>query len=111
RYAIYNEEQLISKKIELQKYKKPQEVSLTALVTLLKALEPFKDQTVTVMFEDGALSEQISGTYKSKNRDVLKLAELTRSKIRKFGENIAFKYIGQDKGALEKLNEALKANL
>ncbi len=107
RYAIYEEDALVEKKSVYQSYRKPLLVSQVALVTVLKELEKYKDQAVTLYINDEALQEQIRGTSTTKNREVIKMADISRSKIRKFGETLVIKNVSQDKVELQKWNEVL----
>lgn len=110
RYAIFDEEKLLEKKSIFQSYRKPLVVNQVALVTLLKELEKYRDQEITIVINDAALYEQIRGTSMPKNAEVVKMANLSRSKLRKFGDGITIKNVSQDKEARDKWNEILTAD-
>lgn len=89
-YAVYDEEKLIEKKVLYHDYRKPVLASLFAVSSILKELRPYRSEELVVIFNDGALIDEINGTTQTKNRDVLKVAELTRNNIRKFSDTISF---------------------
>ncbi len=107
RYAIYKDDVLILKKREFLDYRKPLVVGQVSLITLLNAMEAYKGQEITIIINDGALNEQIRGTYVMKNGELIKLSGITNSKLKKFGDNISVKCINNDKDAISEWNEIL----
>lgn len=108
RYCIYDDQELIQKKSVYEDYKKPLTVNLSALITLLKELEPFRDQEIVIIMNDSALSEQIKGTTATKNKEVLKLSDLAKAKLRRFGNSIIIKDVSKNRAELQKWDKVLK---
>lgn len=107
RFAIFEDDKLISKKSIFEEYRKPLIVSQVALITVLKALEKYKGQEITIIINDEALNEQIRGTSTSKNGELIKMAGISRAKLRKFGDTIVVKNVSQDKEERERWNTIL----
>lgn len=107
RYRIFENEQLICKKSVFKEYKKPLIVGQVALVALLKELEPYKDQEITIFINDPALNEQIKGTSTSKNKDVIKMTKYTKEKLNKFRGSIIIKDVSTNKEELDKWDDIL----
>ncbi|PKM96315.1 MAG: hypothetical protein CVU84_00950 [Firmicutes bacterium HGW-Firmicutes-1] len=110
RYAIFEDDKLINKACVFEKYRKPLVVSQIALIKVLKELEKYKDQEITIVINDEALNEQIRGTSTTKNREVIKMAGISRSKIKKLGDSVLIKNVSQDKLERDKWNEILIAD-
>ena len=108
RYCIYDDQELIQKKSVYKDYKKPLTVNLNALTTLLKELEPFRDQDIVIMMNDSALKEQIKGTTTTTNKEVLKASEFARASLRRFGDSVVIKDVSKDRSELLKWDEILK---
>lgn len=107
RYAIFKDEELITKKTVFQEYVKPAVVNQNALVTLLKELMDYINDEITIIMNDPALNELLRGVSQTKNADVLKTLKYTRGKIGKFS-SLTVKDISQDKPELAKWNEILQ---
>ncbi|KAB3528846.1 hypothetical protein [Alkaliphilus serpentinus] len=107
RYRIFKD-QLIKKDTIWDSYKKPAVVGLAALVKLLKVMEEFKEEEITIVVNDPALMEIMAGTSTSKNKDVLKMAAIARTKINELESHITIKDVSSDKIELKKWNEILK---
>lgn len=108
RYAIYDEDKLIDKKSVFQSYRKPLLVSQTALITVLKELEKYRGQEITIVINDEALNEQIRGTSTTRNKEVIKISTLSQAKIRKFGDSMTIKNVSKDVAERDKWDEILK---
>lgn len=109
-YAILEGDQLVCKKKDFQKYRKPLVVSQVALITVLKELEKYKGKKISIVINDAALYEQIRGTSTSKNDEVIKMAGITRGKIKKLGDGVLVTDVSQDRVERDKFNEILKNN-
>ncbi len=88
-YAIYENGEMIDRKVVYHEYRKPALVGMYSVMLLLKEIPELKSEPVEVIVNDGALIEQINGTTSTKNKDVLKVAELTRKQIAKYGDRIS----------------------
>ncbi len=108
RYQIYDNEKLVGKESIFVEYKKPLIVGQIALVTLLKDLERFIGNEITIFINDPALNEQIRGTTNTKNKDVLKMARLTREELEKFENLITIKDVSTNSKELVKWNDILR---
>ncbi len=108
RYCIYNDEDLIAKESLLKDYKKPAVVGPFALLTILKELENYKDEEITIIVNDPALKELINGTSTTKNAGVLKMTNMAKDKLRKFPNTITIKDVSNDKAELAKWDDILK---
>lgn len=102
-YAVYDEDGTFVEKKELfHDYRKPVLASLFAISSIIKELRPYRSEEIVIIVNDGALIEELNGTTQTKNRDVLKVADLTRNNIRKFSDTISFVSVAGDHQA--KLN-------
>jgi len=89
-YAVYDEDETFVEKKELfHEYRKPVLASLFAISSILKELKPYRSEKVVIIVNDGALMDEINGTTQTKNRDVLKVADLTRTNLRRFSDTIS----------------------
>lgn len=96
-YAIYDEEDQLVENNELyHDYRKPVLASLFAVSTVLKELRPYRSEDLVFVVNDGALIDQLSGTTQTKNRDVLKVADLTRTNVRRFSDTVTFESVAGD---------------
>lgn len=102
-YAVYDENDTLVEKNNLyHDYRKPVLASLFAISSILKELKPYRAEDIVIIVNDGALIDELNGTTQTKNRDVLKVAELTRTNVRRFSDTITFKSVAGDHQA--KLN-------
>ncbi len=108
RYRIYNGEDLILKESILKDYKKPAVVGPFALLTVLKELEKYQDDEITIIVNDPALNELIRGTSTTKNAGVLKMINMAKDRLNRFKNSIKIKDISNDKVELAKWNDILK---
>ena len=108
RYHIYNDQELICKKSVFLAYKKPAIVNLAAVIIILKELEKNIGDEIFINVNDSALNEQIRGTTKTKNIDVLKMANTAREELNKFGNSLTIVDISPNWVELAKWNEELK---
>lgn len=108
RYRIYNGEDLILKESILKDYKKPAVVGPFALLTVLKELEKYQDDEITIIVNDPALNELIRGTSTTKNAGVLKMVNMAKDRLKQFEKSVKIKDISNDKVALAKWDDILK---
>lgn len=96
-YAVYDEnENFVKKSVISHEYRKPAIVGLYSIMVLLKEFKEYSSEEVKVIVNDGALIEEIKGTNATKNKDVIKVAELTRKHIQKFSKTISFESVSSD---------------
>lgn len=107
RYRIYkNEEKIVSESI-IMDYVKPAIVGHVATIELLKNLEAYTSDQISVIIDDGSLYESIRGTSATKNRDVLMMSKKVRQELSKFND-ISFDNISGNHMRLVEWNEILK---
>ena len=107
RYHIYKDQELICKNSVFHPYRKPAIVSQVAVQTVLKELEKFIGTEIIIIVNDGALNEQIKGTTKTKNIDVLKMARILREEFNKFENLLTIKDVSGNPVELAKWNDEL----
>lgn len=94
KYVIYDEsDTLVEENTLYHDYRKPVLASLFAVTNILKELKAYRSEDIKFIVNDGALIDELNGTTQTKNRDVLKVAELTRNNIRKFSDTITFESV------------------
>lgn len=108
RYRIFKDEKLLCEKSILQGYEKPLIVSHVALISLLRELEKYKDDEITIYINDAALSEQIRGTSTTKNKYVLKMARIVREQLIKFKSSVVVVDVSANYPELMVWNDILK---
>ncbi len=109
RYSIYEDQNFIRKDTVVLDYQKPAIAGHVALLTMLKILDDYPDQTITVYINDPALNEFIKGTSTTKNKDVLKIGRETRKELNKHS-NITVQDIHDDRTLLTRWNKELTVN-
>ncbi len=90
KYVLYDGDEVLKKKEVYHEYRKPALIGLYSVILLIKEFPDLKGEEVEVIVNDGALLEQIKGTSTTKNRDILKVAELCRKNLNKFGGKLVF---------------------
>ncbi|SHJ07927.1 hypothetical protein SAMN02745751_01704 [Dethiosulfatibacter aminovorans DSM 17477] len=108
RYCIFNNEEEVCRKSMYMEYKKPVLVGLYALSEICKDLKEYAEDDITIKINDPVLLEQINGTTTTKNRDILKMAETTRTRMRRVNKTIEVVDVSTDRQELLKWNEILK---
>lgn len=108
RYSIYRDEELIVKRTTFHEFVKPAIVNQVALLSLLKELEKYRGEEITVIMNDAAINEQIKGTTQTKNKDVLKISRITRDELRRFDPIILINDISGNKKEIAKWDEILQ---
>lgn len=95
KYSVYDEdEQLVERNVLYHEYRKPVLASLFGISSILKELRPYRSEEIKLIVNDGALVDALNGRNQTKNRDLLKVAELTRNNVRKFSDTITFEHVG-----------------
>lgn len=109
RYSIYEDQNFLRRDTVVLDYQKPAVAGHVALMTMLRILDDYPDQKITIYINDPALNEFIKGTSTTKNKDVLKIGRETRKELNKH-INITVKDIHNDRTLLAKWNEELTLN-
>lgn len=108
RYSIHSGDEFVCKDSVFIDYKKPAAVGGFSLLALLKRLEEYSGEEITVIVNDAALNEIVRGTSTTRNKDVLKMASMLKKKLGEFSPEIEVKDISQDKTGLAKWDEELQ---
>lgn len=96
-YTVYDENnEFIKKSVVCHEYRKPAIVGLYSIMVLLKEFKTYNKEELKVIVNDGALIEQIKGTNATKNKDVIKTAELTQKHIQRFSNKVSFESVASD---------------
>ncbi len=109
RYHVFKENNLLFKDSFFESYKKPSVVEHVALLSLLKKLEEFKENEITIIINNASLYEQIRGTSTLKNKDALKMSREVKEKLKKFGQSVTIKDVSNDKVGLKKWKDILES--
>ncbi len=108
KYVLYDGEEAAATKEVYHEYRKPALVGLYSIILLMKEFPELKDVEVQVIVNDGALLEQIRGTSTTKNKDILKVAELCRKQLDKFGGKISLISVAGKHEEMVKWESSLK---
>ena len=84
RYSLFQDDIPIKKESVYLEYMKPAVVGLNSVLTVLRKLEEYKDEEITIMINDASLYEILKGCCNTKNGDVLKMASKTKKQSAKF---------------------------
>ena len=107
RYCLFQDDVPVKKDAVYMEYMKPAVVGLSSVLTLLKELENYKDEEITVFINDESLYELLKGSSTTKNGDVLKAAGKTKKQLVKFAK-LSFVNVTKDKNALASWKEILE---
>lgn len=107
RYSVFQDEVLFKRESDFLEYAKPALVGLTSVITLLRKLEKYKDQEITVFINDASLHEILKGTSTVKNGDVVKMASKVKKQSGKF-EQLTFVNVNKNKEQLDTWKENTK---
>lgn len=88
KYVVYEEETLVKVETTYHDYRKPALVGLYSIMLLIKSFPEYQNIEVEAIVNDGALIEQIKGTTTTKKKDIIKVAELTRAQLSKYGNKL-----------------------
>ncbi len=108
RYCIFDNEEEVCKKSRYLDYKKPILVGLYALSEICKDLKDYSDRDITIKINDPVLFEQINGTTTTRNRDIIRMSETTRTRMRRINKTIEVVDVSTDRQELLKWNQILK---
>ena len=102
KYVLYEDNELLEAKTVYHDYRKPALTGLYAVILLMKEFPKLKNQEVEIIMNEGALLEQIKGTSTTRNRDILKVADLCRRQMSKFGGKLKLVSVsGNHEGKVE----------
>jgi hypothetical protein len=108
RYCIFDNEEEVCKKSLYLDYKKPVLVGLYALSEICKDLKDYTNRDITIKINDPVLLEQINGTTTTRNRDIIRMSETTRTRMRRINKTIEVVDVSTDRQELLKWNKILK---
>lgn len=107
RYRLFEDGNELMNKALLKDYKKPAVVSLYALIIFLKDIEQYKNSELTIVINDAALNELIRGTSTTKDKDVIRMANSARDKLKDFRNAVVKNVSNNNSAELAKWSEAL----
>lgn len=84
RYRIYKDEELLEKQSLRIGYRKPAILGQFSMATLLRRLEAYEGQPVTVIINDGFLRDSLKGISGTKNQEVKEMAKENRLRMKNF---------------------------
>ena len=107
RYSLIQDDQVIKEESVYLEYMKPAVVGVNALLILLRKLEAYKQETIVITINDGALNEIIRGTNTTQNGEVLKLAGKIKKELSKFQRVSFLNVTNKDRAELAEWKEVL----
>ena len=107
RYSLIQDNQVIKEESVYLEYMKPAVVGVNALLILLRKLEAYKQETIVITINDGALNEIIRGTNTTQNGEVLKLAGKIKKELSKFQRVSFVNVTNKDRAELAEWKEVL----
>lgn len=107
RYAVFEDETLITKEFVFANYRKPGAVGAVALLKLLKVLGQYKQKDITIVINEPALYEFVEGTGNTKNVEIQKLVRDIRNELSKF-EHVMLREVSSRFKELEEWHEVLR---
>lgn len=107
RYSLIQDDQVIKEESVYLEYMKPAVVGVNALLILLRKLEAYKQETIVITINDGALNEIIRGTNTTQNGEVLKLAGKIKKELSKFQRVSFVNVTNKDRAELAEWKEVL----
>ena len=84
RYRIYRDEELLEKQSLTLGYRKPAILGQFSMTTLLRRLEEYEGEAVTIIINDGFLRDSLKGTSGTKNYEVKEMAKENRRTMKNF---------------------------
>lgn len=84
RYRIYRDEELLEKQSLTIGYRKPAILGQFSMMTMLRRLEAYEGESVTIIINDGFLRESLKGMSGTKNQEVKEMAKENRNKMKDF---------------------------
>lgn len=107
RYSVFQDEVLYKRESDFLEYEKPALAGLISVITLLRKLEKYKDQEITVFINDASLHELLKGSSTVKNGEIVKMASKVKKQSGKF-EQLAFVNVNKNKEQLDMWKENTK---
>lgn len=84
RYRIFKDEELIEKQSLTIGYRKPAILGQFSMMTLLRRLEIYEGEPVTIIINDGFLRDSLKGISGTKNQEVKEMAKENRKTMKNF---------------------------
>ena len=107
RYRIFKDEELIEKQSLTIGYRKPAILGQFSIMTILRRLELYKDEEITIIINDGFLRDSLRGTSGTKNQEVKEMAKENRKTMKQF-INLTVKDISGNHLEIKEWDEILK---
>ncbi|GAB6110091.1 hypothetical protein [Fusibacter bizertensis] len=107
RYSLIQDCQVIKEESVYLEYMKPAVVGVNALLILLRKLEAYKQETIVITINDGALNEIIRGTNTTQNGEVIKLASRIKKELSKFNRVSFLNVTNKDRTVLAEWKKVL----
>lgn len=100
RYSIYKGDELIGRESFYDDYKKPILVTQLAIQETLKELAKFKQEEIELIINDGSTYSLLEETSMPKNQEAIRLAKVTRRKLKQFN-NLTLVNVSADHKQIE----------
>lgn len=84
RYRIYRDEELLEKQSLTIGYRKPAILGQFSMTTILRRLEAYEGEPITVIINDGFLRDSLRGISGTKNYEVKKMGKENRKTMKNF---------------------------
>ena len=84
RYRIFKDEELIEKQSLTIGYRKPAILGQFSIMTILRRLEMYKDEEITIVINDGFLRDSLKGRSGTKTQEVKEMAKENRNTMKEF---------------------------
>lgn len=107
RYSIFQDGELVEKKLFFENYRKPALCGLVSAQRLLKDLEKYLDEEIVIVVNDGSLYEMLKGTSKTTKQEVQFLGKKVRKSLEQF-HDIDIENVSGDHLKIQEWNDILK---
>ena len=84
RYRIFKDDELIEKQSLTIGYRKPAILGQFSMMTILRRLEAYEGEPVTIIINDGFLRDSLKGISGTKNQEVKEMANENRKTMKNF---------------------------
>lgn len=84
RYRIFKDDELIEKQSLTIGYRKPAILGQFSMMTILRRLEAYEGEPVTIIINDGFLRDSLKGISGTKNQEVKEMAKENRKTMKNF---------------------------
>lgn len=108
KYAVYENDVLVETREVYHEYRKPMLAGLYSIIILMKEFPQYKNQPLEIIINNGALAEQIKGTSTTKNKDIIKVAELVRKQIGKYSSQLEIRSVAGNHDDMVEWKEKLE---